>query len=161
MRRRLFGVVSAISLLLCSAIVVLWVQSYSDGYYADWRQQDGGVDFNACTGRMSVSRYRVLRHEYSFVGFRHGRLSPNIEWNKVIPGSRLYFGSFAAGWNNTGAIAAFNLILPYWLFVVLTAIAPGCWLAARLSRRRHKRGFEPLPQSPVPKAPAEKSPRQA
>ena len=151
MRRRLFSLTSAISLLLCSAIVVLWVRSYFDGYDADWRQQDGGVGFYACTGRISVARYRVLRHDYSFVGFRHGRFPPdNIDWNTFIPGSRLYFGSFAAGWNDTGAIAGFILILPCWLFVLLAAIAPGCWLAARLRRHKHKCGFEPLSQSPSP-----------
>ena len=151
MRLRLFAVTPAISLLLCSAIVVLWVRSYSDGYYADWRQQDGGVGFDVCTGRMSVARYRVLRHDYSFVGFRRGRFPPdNIDWNTFIPGSRLYFGSFAAGWINNRELAGFILILPCWLFVLLTAIAPGCWLTARLSRHRHKRGFEPLPPSPAP-----------
>jgi len=145
-RRRLFNIASAVSLLLCMGVVMLWIHSYSDGYMVLWRQQDRGIEFVTCTGRMLFTYDRILQHDkYSFVGFHHGRMFPDIRWERVIPSSRLYLGSFAAGSNHVGgSLLAYCVILPYWLFVVLTAAAPICWLIARRRRLQSKRGFDVL-----------------
>jgi hypothetical protein len=60
----------------------------------------------------------------------------------MIPGSRLYLGSFAAGWSSNPPLAGFGIILPYWLFVLITAIAPAYWLFRHTRSRKNRQGFQ-------------------
>src|SRR5438067_11811333 len=85
MRRRLFTVLSALSLLLCAATCVLWVRSYfrEDGAYVD-RGDVGRSDYTFCLqsasgGLMFRCASRATRPLLSGYGRVHWR--PNyIDW---------------------------------------------------------------------------------
>lgn len=132
-RRWMFNLASLASAILCIAVAMLWVRSYSQGFNAIWRGHDRGVEFFTCTGRLCITLDHILRHDqYSFEGFRFGPLIPDIPWDTAINNQSFHLGSIAWGWGANPAISGWMLILPYWLFVVLLLILPLLWLRRSL-----------------------------
>jgi hypothetical protein len=137
MLRRLFNVITALSLVACLAICGLWVRSF---YRTD--QQ---------TSYSPRAYYQVMSSEGGMVLYR---LRPNdgeVRW--VRPGVTW---SFLGIETIEGRLARRRpwkmLLLPYWIPAGIAAVLPGVWLALR-ARREH------APRCPVCGTPL-KSPGQ-
>ena len=142
MRRRLFTILSAVSLALCLAVAASWVLS-GDGttspiseYRSSVYQASGprlacGFDRSGVVSLVQHPRPRNLRR----AGF-----------NAVCPyrsAARLGFRWQRSYWDSTGSYVANELlVVPWWFPCALTAIPPGIWLWVRLrSRRRPSDGM--------------------
>ena len=166
MRRRLLNVLTAVSLLLFAAAVVLWVRSY-----LSWE---------------SVGRYpyRPAGHTYHQQAFNSSRGMVWVQWNavKYLNKSLIAMmdrnraeGSYDERWtyakNNLSGVApparpwerigfmyyrtkdvrtseglqsVFAAGVPYWLLAALFAVSPVRWTLVRLrARRRAGRGLCP------------------
>ena len=149
MRRGVFTLASALSLLLCVAAAVLWVRS---GRTLDM---------------VGYHWWRYTGHEYGF-GFTSGRGGLQIEWShyrQSVPPERdrrwthfvrlnpAYAGtlpgrspwhhpfSFDRYGSSTGADQVSELVLPIWTFLFGFAILPTLWLFALLRTRRRAQSF--------------------
>jgi len=118
MKRRLFNIVAAVSLLLCVATVGMWIDSYFNEVALRW-------SFNLGT---------------AVVGYSRGQIAAVFTTLKA-PGSGLYVDRPESLDSNTNLGLRFQLLgfawmwnpfhgalIPCWLIVLLTAIAPFLWL---------------------------------
>jgi hypothetical protein len=144
-KRRLFTILSALSLLLFVAVVVLWVRSY-------WYYEGGPVVLVATSFRLEsgsgtlVTCWRVDDNPRSV---------PNGRW-KVVPMSKMPGGKFGLPPQSSGALGfrywAYDLpiegwakpmegrqlFVPYWAAVLLFALLPMVWLTLTLRNRRRQ-----------------------
>jgi hypothetical protein len=136
MTRRLLNVLTALSLLLCMAAVVLWVQSCWDplllrrtlsrGSSMAVGSEAGGVNVTWRDWWISTgpSPYRWVRMgRTSPARFRWRTLGFGVEWWQQVQRS----GSLRASRSVT---------LPYWFLAAATAAIPGARLSHRLRLRR-------------------------
>ena len=179
MRRRLFAVVSAVSLLLCLASVGLWVrstdrhelvvvtqthsavlqaQSYHGGVRVRWVSGPAGL---VVPDLRLYSRRAVVLDQQGYISIKG------------------YGGfAYAAGDVGSGVPHPFHeLRFPYWVAVAVLAALPlyGAYCLVRFGRGRlsggcvrcgysltgNTSGVCPECGTPVPKEPADKSPRPA
>ena len=148
MRRRLLHILTALSLLLCVAAVVLWVRSYWRGDcvsvttyrpprgIAEWfvRSNDGVLYF--------------ARNDYDA---NHGSDPRPLTWDSheanpifahpAVQARQPHFvlGPFSLGGANLSTVTHVAFTVPHWFPAALAAVAPTAWLArsARARRRRH------------------------
>src|SRR5690242_1528195 len=59
MPRRLLNLLTALSMLLCAAMMVLWVRSYFVGDSIDWATTTGRAGVDSCRGSLSIGRVDV------------------------------------------------------------------------------------------------------
>lgn len=145
MRSVLMKVCSAVLFTVCILSVGIWIRSYMVTDDLDWRSQRYGIECLSSTGRFLVIPYRVLQHNsHSFTGYRHDEMwQTRISWESVAPGDHLFFGCFAAGSTNTGVLAGYGVVLPYWVLVGASGLEPAFnakkWLRNRrlAQRKRH------------------------
>ncbi len=136
MKRRLFNILSALSLLLCVATMVLWILNI--WVVTEWEYRDpDGVPFSGRSshGCIEVDYVRsdlvVLRqpHIYRAPGFHvfFAADSGGFPWKHVGFDVRLLkFPTFAA--------TRLEVLIPDWFICSITAILP--WLWYRSHRRR-------------------------
>ena len=140
MKRRLFAILSALSLLLCVAAVVLWVRSYfrADSYY---RGAEDGTQVYVESGRGFVS---VTRSWVNPANSPKGTKWASKEkpsypmWGRpATVAQRLGFWSITA---RSYSEPVRRWIAPYWFLSALTAVLPGSWsiIHRRGWRRRHR-----------------------
>jgi hypothetical protein len=122
MRRRLLNLLTLLSLLLCVAVVVLWVRSR--------RTADDSILFNKDHSLVFSSR--------AFgIGFRTADgVSARTAGQSGL--AALGFGWYRT-YYRTGDVV-FTAAAPHWFFALLAAAPPAFWLVAwRRERRRRRR----------------------
>jgi hypothetical protein len=145
-RRRLFNLLTALSLLLCVAVCALWVRSFFVPDY--WYRETWGGRLAA---EMELQTYRGrARLQYQSQPEREVRPGFNTGWH------HRRFG--LSGWDTEGdfwlwgwyyqrwpsGLMGWVLRVRMWTPALLTAVAPALWLASFLRRRgRGRSGFCP------------------
>jgi hypothetical protein len=163
MRRRLFTLVSVLSLLLCVATCVLWARSYTGTDYLSRSQlvssnppevttRQHGVAWTR--GDVRVSAGTSTYFSYSSTGpatppdpaahWGWGRLGPGHTGSDAVPVAsgwdRIGFHRYETGWS-----ASFvdeqeaGVAVPAWLPVVAFALPPLAWVVPRVRRRQRLR----------------------
>ena len=150
MRRGLFTISSAISLLLCIAVCTLWIRSYWLGDTVTWANADGHRRIRTASGSLSIhlaledwstvpARFQPLRYQrddWSTPMNWHVFLSPN-------PGNVHTSWEFAGfAWyqlrnTRTGARSVIS-VTPFWSLALVTAVPPLIWVTRRLRDRRRR-----------------------
>jgi hypothetical protein len=146
MKRRLLNLLTAMSLLLCVAVVVVWVRSYWVGDALLWGEVSGspvsvaGVSTSSgvvAVGRGSVDadyfRGRRSLHHLHYV--RHPAAGRSSALGRGLFG-KLGFGMIRRPYSTD----VFIVLLPMWLVAVLTALPP---LAFYFRHRRQIPGLCP------------------
>ena len=150
MRRRLLNVLTALSLLLCVAVVALWVRSY-------WRGDSVSVRSDRPprgTAESFVrSNYGVLyfaRVEYVINPGYHPRRPPmwdsheadRVYSNPATQGRkpRFVLGPFSLGGADRPNRTHIAFTVPHWFPAALAAVAPTTWLARSARSRRRRPG---------------------
>lgn len=147
---RLFTAASVVSLLLCTAAIVLWVRSY-------WIADDVERIGSRTVWTFTISRGRVEFHyepeadtAYSPLGWQRKSSASPSELKVDVPGNplgipgvdiyRVYVNAFGFGlwtFQETAASARiYWLIVPFW-FVALVFAIPSILLARKHWRPRH------------------------
>ena len=150
MRRKLFTLAAGTSAVLCVAVCVLWVRSYSVADVWGW---GGRPDANVSV----VSVYGRIWSEYiREIGFTGGATRPpGIQGYYAMPVSGDPFRSWEPTWSFCGfrwmesdplpgepiPTVLRVLAVPHWALVLATGTLPGIWLVAW--RRRHRRAPSP------------------
>ena len=149
MRRKLFTLCSAVSLLLCLAICVLWGDSYSFQRVAVW---NGVTDFDFLSnhGRIRVVRRdwfiqvngRAVRQVYNRDGQFSGETRRYDGEDAVGDGAGwpLGFGS-GRGPFGDGIERRRQVTVPHWSLAVALAVAPAIAVYCRVRRGRRTPGL--------------------
>ena len=147
MKRRLPIVATALSLLLCAAVVVLWVRGESrntDAFH--FRTPRGSVELTSAPGFLGLTTGRSTANKSGQIGFeyRNGTSMVYLFWIVLNEDGRdsalrrMGFGRLLTPSNST-------LVLPHWFAASLLAVLPlwRSWraLASRRRRVRSGRGF--------------------
>jgi hypothetical protein len=150
-RRRLLTFFSAVSLLLCAAVVALWVRSYRVGEAVYREAPSFRLAILSSKGQCSAFRTTYPespangppRWRYSNVGM-WSDVARRPAWYRADPSVRSYgpiagFGLFEkpAGPMSMGA-GTREVFFPHWFLALLTAAGPATWwhLAQRRLRSR-------------------------
>jgi hypothetical protein len=133
-KRRVFNVLAAVSLVLCVPIVVLWARSY-------WRYDQitsGWQDVKSVTGRLSVgivTNAPKIPQASGWVTFGSDQVDPAI---LISPAGdvRFQFAGLALFQSDLEPLPAlwYTIVIPYWFLTMLTAPLP-LWRGAILLRR--------------------------
>jgi hypothetical protein len=146
MRRKLLNVWKAVSLLLCVAMVALWVRSYRASDYLYWASSSREM---ACVGERGQILIRITKIDKpNFFQPRSLRLNDRggvaapwftldalkitnlpLEWE--FPGFKI---GFAAGPYDR-IYRVVQIVLPHWLLAAVFALPPGRWCARRFRRK--------------------------
>jgi hypothetical protein len=158
MARRLFTLLSALSLLLCVAVVVLWVRSVGHFGEAQWAGQAYAIQGSGIDG---VCGLLLTRDSMLHPRTREGRLYGWSSWRVSLrPGrdratlfspsfNRWGFGFHAektvgppqGGWR-FGGRRIWIIYLPFWVPAALLLLPPLLWAGTRARRtllRRRRR----------------------
>ena len=134
MARRLFTLLSALSLLLSLAAVALWVRSYWLFDDLSYTTERGSVSLaNPRGGLLLYSDAMNAQATRRRIGFSHSR-------TRALDLARA-FGSPHRKW---GPVRAWSppphriVVVQWWLPATLLAVAPGVSLASRLRLRRRR-----------------------
>jgi hypothetical protein len=166
MRRRLFTLMSFLSLLLCAAAVALWVRSYWGTDYVELSSPAGSDSFSIThhTHGVRWTRGDIRLSHAEQTLYMHKTPSPKLDgtgrstwgWGRLGAGhmgseplpadsvwSRLGFHSYRRGeMSSFYDIREQGVALPAWLPVVIFGVAPALWLARRVrTHRRIAKGF--------------------
>jgi hypothetical protein len=188
-RRRLFTVVSAISLLMLVGMLWLWVSSQFWGWEFQWmRTHFGESGHSQYAVRISYGEmaFHLWSYEVKFRTpaeasvFRHDwAKEKTFSWSThVVPDDMLASGrKNLLGFSVSSSPEFFDITAPCWFPVLLTIVCPLVWIIRHRSKRSELKaakcakcgssltgntsGVCPECGTPVPKAPAEKSPRPA
>ena len=147
MRRRLFAILSAFSLLACVAIVALWVRSFwaTDGVVYDWSRSGYGLMNNQTSCGViyithwysSPTRYRPQPH----LGFFW--VSEPPRWRFQLPPHwhvyRVY-GDICLAYGPGISEDIVLVPLPHWLLFLLSSLLPVFWFRSARRRRRERVG---------------------
>ena len=169
MKRWSLKLLTALSLLLFAAVVVLWVRSHRHWEnvgrypYRPATQTYHQQSFNSSRGTLWVQWNEEKYLDRGMIAHMaaEGYASPASErWayqeNDLSgvglpgPGERLGFMYFRTRnkKTSTGLSSTLAIGVPHWLVAGLLAVAPGLWTLATLSRvrrhRRHRRGLCPV-----------------
>ena len=146
MARRLFTLLSALSLLLCAAVIVLWVRSY---FYAITAYGDHATGYsslavsrgNAGFAHAGDSVWTVTGVEYSRGGAHE---TPSDLWDPqafwVATDARLDLLGFHFRGGPAPGGHGWVAVVPLWQVALLTLPLPArwLWLAGRARRRRSR-----------------------
>ncbi|HZL35691.1 MAG TPA: hypothetical protein VFC78_10305, partial [Tepidisphaeraceae bacterium] len=119
MRRRLFTLLSALSLVLCLGVCAMWISSYwlEEGYILTLRNSPS---FNFVVFRSGGIEYVRARD------FRNQNQNPaelvQVNWR------------FAGFWHESQD-ASVSIGVPYWSVALLFSCMPGIWFWVRIRRR--------------------------
>ena len=135
MKRRLFNILSAMSLLLCVATMVLWVRSYwnpTDVWFVWCTETDSNrVSMDSRHGQVALDYVRDHNGEPNWLGYHD--VNAHAKW-----GFDFYHGQ------SNGREDYMAIWVPYWLLVLSTALSPLLWLNSHVkNRKRSKQGLCP------------------
>jgi hypothetical protein len=142
MKRRLFTILSAFSLLLCVAVVVVWVRSYWVLDRIFYNSVDKDKEFYAISTRGNVALIRLSRSRHDLLGWEYTRSVPppaidrrDVAWNFL----GIMRGSEAWGMDRLD-----QFVLPLWAVLVpILSVALPSWvnlISHRRRRNRHRTG---------------------
>jgi len=146
-RWKLVSITASLSLLLCIAVVVLWVLSYRGVGSIVWTWHDVRYELNSGRGRLIATRFHPWPKQPWFVEFEPGQVdvSPGIGWS----GIRHHRGGFE--YTSGQYLPPFSwqiprtnyrrVGVPQWFIALLTAVAPTLFTVRFLRRRRAKPGL--------------------
>jgi hypothetical protein len=131
MRRRLFTLLSVVSLLLCVGTCVLWVRSHfiSDEWMYDWSATDRGPQndesFVSEGGKLEYGHFAVdVENRGDDVkGFSYHRRLPDDFYVRQR--------AFTFNHKDYGEIRSTAIRVPHWLFAAIFAVTPAAWFLAR------------------------------
>ncbi|HET6246470.1 MAG TPA: hypothetical protein VFE47_02140 [Tepidisphaeraceae bacterium] len=151
MKRRLFTIASALSLVLCAAACAMWGRSssttedFESAHYSnnvgDWSAyvRDGVYPHK---GDLQFVHSVMLRNprfnDHFDTGLRHHRESRvnSAYYTYVIRNSFAGFGwGSVHDQNNLTRYSASGMVIPIWLLVVITMVMPVAWGAGSYRRR--------------------------
>ena len=152
MKRRLFNLAAATSLLLCLACLGMWVRS---GFVWDIFEKEHGGDnsttFISAGGNLSLMLFRynppLMGNAFRSRPWRGQRDGPartsEAQWVWQSPQYERRVNPLPKGIINTTA----RLTLPYWLLTLISGILPTLWFWQRRKEKKaaRRRGFEVLP----------------
>jgi hypothetical protein len=145
MKRRLLNLLTALSLLLCVAVCVLWVRSYTRPEamtYARPRSGEFEVKGVSLSGgiigysSMTSRRPAVPIGLHWFPTIYH---APDV--SRIYPTFGLPRSAILAYGPRPGLVTG---TVPCWIPALLTAILPALWIARRRTRRRRNRAAHGL-----------------
>jgi hypothetical protein len=161
MKRRIVNLLTALSLVLCVAVLALWVRSYlrvdvagrtamwpegQNWYWRDWHlwSADGGV--RLMSEGFLVNSTSFADQWAQKVGRGYWNASPPGQNSPREPFPRnLWFDLWSQrkGNNRVGPEVIYsddlNVRVPYWAMAVAAGIAPALWLIHARSRRKRLR----------------------
>jgi hypothetical protein len=146
--RRLFAILSALSLLLFVTVCALWIRSYfvADDLRGSWTKQldDLSIGLLCDSGGFHISIYRISRTSVD-PDVEAGR---RLSWSKSRPKGQwndgLWFGSHRNNFRiGPTAFATTLLAVPAWAAVLLAAVLPTAWLLKTLRARHRPPGLCP------------------
>ena len=140
MKYRIYTVVSAVSLMLCVMVVVMWVRSYWQFDLMGFSWGDRAASHSICSinGRLEYRTVESLRELPATISSNRGwfivsessRPSPRgpsrSPWEPDPSVLGFYFGR--AGTLTVAGIPTHTLVVWYWLLLVLAAVLPSLWL---------------------------------
>lgn len=150
--RHLFTLCSALSLLLCVAVMVMWVRSYfrwDRGFVtaAAVEHAQRALDFGSEHGHVTIT---LTRQQGFSLGSRPRGAGVNL-WATDLEGTpsprttlgfRADRGVTVRTWDRTTQTkpidTKWTVVVPHGFPVLLTAILPAAWAGALLRRRRRK-----------------------
>jgi len=153
LRRRLFTILSAISLMLCAVLCIRWERSIGYRVYSYWIAPEFDLEISEVDGVVGLLFARDSglwapdggSRLYGWFHFRgpmpSGRNRTNLTTTSC---NRWGFGAYIlktvghppAGYWRIGGRRLWIIWVPYWFPVLLSAIAPVSWLVGHLRRRR-------------------------
>jgi hypothetical protein len=147
LRRRLLNLLTALSLLLCVALLILWIATADRPWTTTWRDAREGAGVRVGSGALAVARVHyqppVAPQEPLAVDFflewrdragGHGTV-PSLfgfdYYDEVLSPSNLIHAAGTA-WFQV-------LYVPLWPLAAVTAVLPATWLYRRRRRQRRRR----------------------
>jgi hypothetical protein len=136
MKRRLLNLLTFVSLLLCVAVVALWVRGYwvADGFAT---ARSAGV---SALGRLALLHSYGSQPEYAPGERGPARLDPdnlNVNLGIAFEGAPEWsVGAFSFRVRGDPAAGQAMLVVPSWAVALLTAVAPAAWAVRRYRRGR-------------------------
>ena len=133
MKRRLFNILSAMSLLLCVAVGVLWIRSTWTGTVWGFR----GFVASSDHGRIAVGYTTAPCGPYGDGFHELHRKNMNVggfRWNSTPSG--FFVDRFP--WDDRTEASVYVLALPDWFICSITAVLPCLWYRSYLSYRRNR-----------------------
>jgi hypothetical protein len=158
--RRLFTLLSALSLLLCVGTCVLWVRSYSGADEVYWynakihRSTRSWWGARTLYGMVEIARKPFSEYPShgsdSLVFSRrtldvHEAFDETSDFDNVTPmyspDHWIHFGIYFYGYPHDRGEPWWSLSVPLWMPAAANTMIPSCWLALfTLRRKRVKRG---------------------
>jgi hypothetical protein len=149
-RRRLLKVLMVLSLLLCVAVVVLWVRSYWRGDcvsvavdrlprgIAEWfvRSNDGVLYFARNDYVINNPGYDPRPLTWDSHEANQVFASPSAQARNP----HFVLGPFSLGGGNLSNVTKIAFTIPHWFPAALAAVVPTIWLARSARARRRRRG---------------------
>jgi hypothetical protein len=156
MKRRLFTLLSALSLLLFVAVVVLWVRSYRLTDSLAWPGDDGWRSVGSASGYMVLQLNsedappRTANDGWPRYQRMGAYTAPHyaVAYGPVRPGDAFVDWELGdAGWytvRNVNGVRSVTGVAPFWCIALATALPPLSWLGVRLrSHVRQRRERRP------------------
>ena len=146
MKRRLFTILSALSLLLFVAVVVLSARScfVADDLRGRWTKKldDLSIGVLCDSGAFHVSVYRIARTQVD-PDVEEGR---RLSWSKEAPKGQVTEGLWFDLHRNNFRIGPTEfsetlLAVPAWAVLLVTSALPAAWLVNTVRRRRRVPGL--------------------
>jgi hypothetical protein len=143
MPRGLFTLSSAISLLLCAALLALGVRSYWVIDAVAWHSDLPSVFQERAVGSDSGELWFTVYRDANTAGDPiDSRPRPEYwrrpafrgDWREFAERSRMGFGFIPA---NGSGLPGGSTLIPYWFPTPLAAVLPMAWIARRRLRRPH------------------------
>ncbi len=156
MRRRLFIVISALSLMLCLACIIMWVRSY-------WRYDEAGWNQRSRNGSVGEAEYFNVVSEcgqlrFDLQWYRGNAIAfpadwptdgvsvrrPGLDSRPAVSGRYDDFGHFGFFYGSIVRpdLVSRSLLVPHWFLTIAAAISPSVWWCkARRTKRRNTAGL--------------------
>lgn len=133
MRRRLFAVASALSLLVCVATVVLWVRSHWVAYALGGTTPGSIYSAVASRGRIGVGLASLKSGGFSFY-----HSSSGAPWDIGAYGTLGRLGFFVDTRRAADGRRRIAVVFPIGAIAVAATVLPGSWLVMGIRKRSEK-----------------------
>lgn len=138
MRRALFTILSAMSLIVCLASVGMWVRTGVKGDLVTWEKRNGDSwTLVSALGRVKLERktYELTRKVPAWWLIEEDAMSSSM----VTPESRWPAYHTQTKILGSGSVTQRAIIIPYWSSTLAGAILPGLWVWRRWKQKRDRK----------------------